>query len=419
MKKVVGIEGAKEAPMLQVLGDVIRLELRDFVVSAGMEALKALLEEERTAICGPRYEHQGGRGAYRSGHTVGELVLGGRRVQVSRPRARGLEGKERHLPSWRAFSAADPLGERALKQMLVGVSTRRYERSLEPVPAGVRTRGTSKSAVSRRFVATTKTKMGEWLGRDLSAIDLAVLMIDGVHIDDHVLLIALGIDADGEKHVLGCSEGATENATACTSLLSDLRDRGLRTDRTTLVVLDGAKALLKAVREVFGSRALVQRCQVHKIRNVLDQLPEEMRVSVRAAMREAYGCADAVKAKKLLQNLARRLREAHLGAAASLEEGLDETLTVTRLSLPKNLARVLSTTNAIENLIGAVRRLGKRVRRWRNGKMILRWTVAAISDASTRFRRISGARAAMSKLVVALRSRDPQPSQLETHTEAA
>jgi transposase-like protein len=419
MNEVARREGAKEAPMLQVLGEVIRLELREFVISAGMEALKAVLEEERTAICGPRYEHQGGRRAYRSGHTMGELVLGGRRVQVSRPRARGLEGKEEHLPSWRAFSASDPLEKRALEQMLIGVSSRRYERSLEPVPPHVAARGTSKSAVSRRFVATTKAKTAEWLGRDLSSIDVVVLMIDGVHIDDHVLLIALGIDAEGEKHVLGCFEGATENATACTALLTDLRERGLRTDRTTLAVLDGAKALHKAVREVFGPLALVQRCQVHKIRNVLDQLPEAMRVSVRAAMREAYACADAVRAKKLLQNLARRLREAQPGAAASLEEGLDETLTVMRLGLPKSLARVLSTTNAIENLIGAVRRLGKRVRRWRNGKMILRWTVAAISDAATRFRRIAGARAAMSKLVVALRSRDPHSSQLETHTEAA
>jgi putative transposase len=419
MQKAARNEGAKEAPMLETLGEVIRGELRAFVVSAGMAALTAMLEAERTMLCGPRYAHDAERRASRGGHAPGELVLGGRRVRVRRPRARGVDGQELVLPSWRAFSDEDPLGARALEQMLIGVSTRRYERSLETAPPEVVTRGTSKSAVSRRFVATTRAQMGAWLGRDLSTIDLVVLMVDGVHIDDHVLLIALGIDAQGEKHVLGCCEGATENATACTALLSDLRDRGLRTERTTLVVLDGAKALLKAVREVLGNRALVQRCQVHKLRNVVDQLPEELRVSVRAAMREAYSSTDAARAKKLLQNLARRLRDAQPGAAASLEEGLDETLTVMRLGLPKNLARVLSTTNAIENLIGAVRRLGKRVRRWRNGKMILRWTVAAISDAATRFRRIAGARTAMSKLVVALRSRDPQPSQLESQSEAA
>jgi transposase-like protein len=405
--------------MLQVLGEVVRHELHEFVVSAGMVALMAVLEAERTEICGPRYAHLPERQVHRGGHAPGELVLGGRRVRVQRPRARTVDGVELTLPSWEAFSAEDPLGKRALEQMLVGVSTRRYHRTLEPVPADVPTRGTSKSAVSRRFVAKTSAQMGAWLGQDLSFIDLVVLMIDGVHIDDHVLLVALGIDAEGQKHVLGVCEGATENSTSCTALLSDLRDRGLRTERTTLVVLDGSKALLKAVREIFGSRALVQRCQVHKIRNVLDQLPEEMRMSVRAAMREAYGCTDATRARKLLQNLARRLRDAYPAAAASLEEGLDETLTVMGLGLPPNLAKVLSTTNAIENLIGAVRRLSKRVRRWRNGKMILRWTVAAVSDASTRFRRIAGARAAMPKLVLALRSRDPKPTHLEPQSEAA
>lgn len=159
-------------------------------------------------------------------------------------------------------------------------------------------------------------------------------MIDGVHIDDHVLLVALGIDSDGKKHVLGIREGATENTAACTALLTDLRERNLCTDRTTLIVLDGAKALAKAVRELFGARGLIQRCQCHKIRNVLDQLPEEMRASVRQAMREAYGCGDAGRAKKVLTNLARRLRDDHPGAAASLDEGLDETLTVDALRPP-------------------------------------------------------------------------------------
>jgi len=406
MTKVIGSEGAKEAPMLKLLGEAVREDLRAFVVNAGMEALRTLLEAERTEICGPRYEHQGGRRAYRSGHAPGELVLGGRKVQVSRPRARGLDGKEEHLPSWKRFAEEDPLEERALKQMLLGVSTRRYEDSLEALGPGVESRGTSKSAVSRRFVSMTKAQMDTWLGADLSAIDLSVLMIDGVHIDDRVLLVALGIDADGEKHVLGIREGATENSGSCKELLADLRERGLPVDRTTLVVIDGSKALAKAIREVFGARALIQRCQVHKARNILDELPDHMRTSVRAALRDAYRSSDIIRSKKLLQNLARRLREHHPGAAASLEEGLDETLTVLRLGLPGNLTRVLSNTNAIENLIGSVRRLGRRVRRWRDGKMILRWTVAAAHDASKRFRRVAGAKIAMSKLVLKLRALD-------------
>jgi transposase-like protein len=219
--------------------------------------------------------------------------------------------------------------------------------------------------------------------------------------------------------VLGVREGATENAAACTELLADLRDRGIGTDRHLLVVLDGAKALAKAVRSVFGSRALIQRCQLHKSRNVLDQLPETMRPSVRQALREAYRCGDADRARKLLTNLARRLRADHPGAAASLDEGLDETLTVMRLKLPKSLARVLSTTNAVENLIGSVRHLGRRVKRWKDGQMILRWTVTAAADAAARFRRVVGAREGMPKLVSALAAHDVTNNALASQEEAA
>jgi len=388
------------------LADVIRADLHEFVISAGTAALAAVLEHERTRLVGPRYVHLPGRHAHRAGSAPGELVMGGRRVQVRRPRARTVDGHEVELPTWAAFGAEDPLHERAVEQMLVGVSTRNYARSLEPVPDELAARGTSRSAVSRRFVAATEKQMAEWLGRDLCELDLVVLMIDGVFIEDHVLLVALGIASDGEKHVLGVREGATENAASCTALLADLRDRGMHTDRGVLAVIDGSKALAKAIRDVFGNRALIQRCQAHKARNVLDQLPEEMRPSVRQALRDAYGSADASRAKRLLANLVRRLRDEHPGAAASLEEGLDETLTVKRLDLPSKLERQLSTTNAIENLMGAVRRLTRRVKRWRGGRMILRWTVAAVADAAGRFRRITGARDGMTALVRALKDHE-------------
>ena len=405
--------GPSVGPLLPLLHAIVRRDLREFVVDAGMAALADVLEQERATVCGPRYVHQTERRAFRAGHAVGELVFGGRRVQVERPRARTVDGDEVTLPSWRAFAAEDPLHERALEQALVGVSTRRYARSLEDVPAGVRTRGTSRSAVSRRFVAATEQQMATWLGRDLGEIDLVVLMVDGVHVDDHVVLAALGIDSDGKKHVLGVREGATENATACTALLGDLRERGMRTDQTVLAVLDGSKALAKSVRDVFGRRALIQRCQAHKARNVLDQLPEDLRPSVREALRQAYGSGDAARAKRLLGNLARRLRDDHPSAAASLDEGLDETLTVMRLRLPPKLQRVLCTTNAVENLIGSVRSLGHRVKRWRDGKMIVRWTVTAVADAATRFRRIQGAREGMLALVLALRAHDTLEPQVK------
>ncbi|MBV8195882.1 MAG: IS256 family transposase [Candidatus Dormibacteraeota bacterium] len=408
MKNTARKKQPKEAPSAQLtLADVINTGLHEFVIAAGTAALHAVLEHERTHAVGPRYAHLPSRSAYRAGTAPGELVLGGRRVTVRRPRARKRDGREIALPTWAAFAAEDPLHERAVEQALVGVSTRSYARSLEPVPDELDTRGTSKSAVSRRFVAATEKQMAEWLGRDLGAIDLVVLMIDGVYIgDDHVLLVALGFDAQGTKHVLGVREGATENAASCTALLTDLRERGLRTDRAILAVIDGAKALAKAVRDVFGPRALIQRCQVHKSRNVTDQLPDELRPSVKQAMRDAYACPDAARAKRTLTNLVRRLRDEHPGAAASLEEGLDETLTVKRLAIPAQLERRLSTTNAIENVIGSMRRIAARVKRWRDGKMILRWTVAAIADAATRFRRITGASGGMTQLVRALKDHE-------------
>jgi transposase-like protein len=408
-------------PVVQLtLADVIRADLREFVIAAGTAAIGAVLEHERTQLVGPRYAHLPGREAHRAGSAPGELVLGGRRLQVRRPRARTLAGREVELPSWLAFAAEDPLNERAVEQMLVGVSTRSYARSLEPVPDELVTRGTSRSAVSRRFVAATEKQMAEWLGRDLSAIDLVVLMIDGVYVgDDHVLLVALGFDAQANKHVLGVREGATENAASCTALLTEMRDRGLRTDHAVLSVIDGAKALAKAIRDVFGTRALIQRCQQHKSRNITDQLPEELKPSVRQTLRDAYACADAARAKRMLANLVRRLRDDHPGAAASLEEGLDETLTVKRFGLPRRLERQLSTTNAIENLIGSMRRISARVKHWRSGRMILRWTVAAVADAATRFRRITGAREGMTALVRALKDHENALATIASRKQAA
>src|SRR6266568_1240932 len=390
---------------LVALKEVVRQELREFVVSAGMVALSELLEEERTDACGPRYRHQPGRKARRAGHVRGELVMGGRRVSVPRPRARTVDDREVELPSWRHFSVEDPLHERALTQMLVGVSTRKYERSLERVAEPVKTRGTSKSAVSRRFVAITKAQMDDWFARDLSDIDVVVVMLDGVHIAEHVILVAVGIDSDGKKHVLGIREGATENATACRELLVELRQRGLSTEKATLFVLDGAKALRKAVVDVWAERAKIQRCQAHKVRNVMDQLPEYMRSTVKGTMRQAYSCNNVVHARKLLHNLARTLRADHPSAAASLDEGLEETLTVMAMKLPRGLERVLSTTNVIENLIGSTRDLSARVKRWRDGEMIVRWTATAVHEASTKFRRIAGHKD-MPKLVRALRAHE-------------
>jgi transposase-like protein len=301
----------------------------------------------------------------------------------------------------------DPLSERAVEQMVLGVSTRRYARSLEPLPPTATVRGISKSAVSERFVYGTERKLAGLMSRELGKLSFSALFIDGVHFGEHVVLAAVGVDEHGEKHVLGLREGATENAAACKALLADLIERGLDPEHSLLVVIDGAKALHKAVVEVFGARALIQRCREHKKRNVSDALPERLRASVRTTMNQAYATHDAQRARRLLDNLARRLEDQHPGAAASLREGLDETLTVMRLSLPDSLDRVLSSTNLIENLFSRVRDIGRRVRRWQSGTMVLRWGAAGVLEAERRFRKITGYRA-MPTLVAALRAHDAQ-----------
>lgn len=386
------------------LHDHLRNNLLTFIVRTGMDTLQELLEEERTRVCGPPYARGEDRQAVRIGHAPGELVMGGRRVGVQRPRARTPEGNEVQLPSWKRFSQDDPLNERAVEQMVVGVSTRKYRRSLEPVDEAIPSRGTSKSSVSRRFVAATTAKFRAWMVRDLSDLNLVAVMIDGVHIADHVVLVALGFDAEGRKHVLGLWEGATENSVACKGLLGNLRDRGLSTERSMLFAIDGAKALHKAIRAVFGDRALIQRCRVHKRRNVREHLPIELHASVRSTMSEAYATSDPNLAKKLLSNLARRLEDDHPSAAASLREGLDETLTTKTLRLGK-LEKIFSTTNPIENLIGTGRNLTRRVKRWRGGTMVLRWMATAMEEAEKNFRRIQGYKD-MYKLIRALGEND-------------
>jgi transposase-like protein len=309
------------------------------------------------------------------------------------------------LKTWEGLEDQDPLNHRAVEQMVIGVSTRKYRRSLENVPADVVERGTSKSAVSRRFVAATGKKLEAWMNRDLSEFKLATIMIDGLHVDDHVVLVALGFDEAGAKHLLGIHEGATENRESCTALMTNLVERGIDSSRSTLFVLDGAKALRRAVLDVFGKRAIVQRCQLHKQRNILEHLPEEKRPGVETILKEAFRAATSKTAKGRLEALAGRLAADYPSAAESLREGLDELFTVKELGVPEDLERGLSTTNAIENVNNGIRRITRRVKRWRGGSMILRWIGAALQELQRGFHRIKGYRG-MKDLVAALRARD-------------
>lgn len=395
----------RHLPLIDLLVDT-RAELMELAVTSGLKVLTTMLEDDRTAICGLRYAHQAERQAARAGTVPSEVVLGGRKVAMRRPRVR-RDGAEVALPTFAAFADNDPLNRRVVEQMLVGVATRQYARSLEPVPPPVVSRGTSKSAVSRRFVAKTRAQLEAWQSRPLDGLDLVALILDGVHVGEHCLIVALGIAADGKKHALGLWEGSTENATLCQSLLANLQSRGLRTDRSVLVILDGSKALRKAVRDLFGDGALVQRCQVHKLRNVLDHLPERQRTWVKAILQRAYRSGDVGTARRLLLDLARRLETDHPSAAESVREGLDETLTVLGLKLPETLRRSLTTTNAAESLLSRTRHVKRNVKRWRGGTMVVRWVAAGVLEAVKGFRRLKGHKA-MPQLVAALRARDQQ-----------
>jgi transposase-like protein len=378
-------------PLAAVLSDV-KSAFFGLCVRTGKEVLGAMMEADRVMLCGPKGCPDPHRRASRGGHTRSWVTLGGRRMAIRRPRARSAAREELALASFRWAAGADPLNEATLAAIAAGVSTRRYRTTLDPLPAPEAQCSVSKSAVSRRFVALSAARLSEWLSRSLAELDLVVVLVDGIHFRDRVVLVALGIDAQGEKHVLGLREGSTENATVVRSLISDLVERGLDPERARLWVIDGAKALRRAIRELFGEAALVQRCQVHKLRNVLEHLPEHVRPSVRRAMRDAWNSGDPELALRQLERLARSLSRDHPGAAGSLREGMEETLTVQRLGVEGALLRTLRTTNPIENLNSAVAHHTRNVRRWRDGQMLLRWIGAALHEATRGFRRVRGHR---------------------------
>jgi transposase-like protein len=361
-------------------------------VGAGLQVMQALMEADVSTLAGPKGKHNMVRMAVRHGRERGSVTLGGRRVPITRPRVRAADGSgEVAIASYELFSSTELLGKMALERMLAGLSTRRYPVGLEPVGGQVdeKSSATSKSAVSRRFVAMTETALAELLSRDLSGLDLVALMIDGVHFAESCCVVALGIDIEGTKHPLALVEGSTENATLVSGLLVGLRERGLDVTRPMLVGIDGSKALRKAVLDVLD-HPVIQRCQLHKIRNVKDHLPQRLRSSVGRKMTDAYHAASALEAEAALLALAKELDRTHPGAAASLREGLEDTLTVLRLGVPPTLARTLRSTNTIESMISVCREHSANVKRWRDGQMALRWCAAGMVEAGKQFRRVNG-----------------------------
>lgn len=392
MKKPTTSAPAAPSAFVEAAVDDVRASFERLCLTAGLATLSRMMDEDAARLCGPRHRRGGGREGHRWGRTKGKIGFHGGRIDVERPRVRGRDGGEMTLPSWAAALEDDLLGRWAINLMLMNVSTRTFGRAVRlpggDIPSGPGA-GLTKSAVSRRFVTLSAETMTAWMAADLSGLDLLVIQIDGIHIDqDLILLAAVGVDGNGDKHPLGVMEGASENAAVCQALIDNLVGRGLDPSVCRLFIIDGSRALSKAIRNSFGRNAPIQRCQVHKARNITERLPKSLHAPVRRALRQAWELEDADKAEKLMRNLAGRLEREAPGVSASILEGLDEILTVTRLRLPTELRRSLACTNIIENMNGTIRRVCRNVKRWRDAAMALRWTAAAMIEAGKGFRRL-------------------------------
>jgi len=416
MKKVSGPQVATAADVSELplpaeiqeaLGELVgaaRDGLLALSVGLGLRVVHDLMEAEVTEVVGPKGKHDPERTAKRHGHEEGSMTLGGRRVEVSRPRMRTADD-EHELPvqAYEYFADRDPLTRAVMDRMLAGVSTRKYAQVGEPVGEEVEqgSFSTSKSTVSELFIERTRTALSELMARRLDDVRLAVMMLDGLEIADRTHVVALGISSEGVKIPLGLWEGSTENATLVSMLLADLVDRGLDPEQAILFVIDGGKALRKAIRDVFGEHALVHRCHRHKERNVCDLLPERERPMILVRIRGAWALENADLAEQRLEQLASELERTWPDAAASLREGMTDTLTLMRLGIGGQLANTLCSTNPCESMIEIVRYTQRNVKRWRDGDMRKRWTAAGMLVAEQQFRRIIGYRD-LAKLVIAI-----------------
>ena len=421
-REQVGAEQLALPPRVQeALGQLVgsaKEGLLALSVGVGLGVLAELLEEEVVEVVGTKGKHNPERTAVRHGHESGEVTLGGRRVAVERPRVRSADGRaEVRLATYEYFADRDPLSRSVLERMLAGVSTRRYRRTQEPVGSEVEqaARSTSRSSVSRTFVERTRGAFQELMSRRLDDVRLAVMMLDGLELKGRTNIVALGITTEGLKIPLGLWEGSTENATVATALLSDLVERGLDPEQGILFVIDGAKALRKAIRAVFGE-APVQRCVRHKERNVLDHLPERERPAVKQRLRRAWALEEHPRALDQLRLLAGELERSYPGAAGSLREGMEETLTLSRLGVTGSLKRTLESTNPCESMLEIVRRTQRNVKHWSSGEMALRWTAAGMLEAERQFRRIIGYRDLATLVVAIERDHDRRRHSDPAHT---
>jgi transposase-like protein len=378
-------------PMVDLI-EQCRMACDELIDVTGRAAIEAVLQlSANQAAGGPAQQ-----GKRRTGDVVfhgrqsGQVMLSDRRLEVERPRlrTRGRHGREVEVPAYEAMHNGEQMGARMLEILMRGVSTRNYK---EVIPSLAETVGVSKSAVSRRVVEASEAEVEALLARRFDELKLLVIYIDGLIFGDYTMIGAVGVDSEGNKHVLGIREGATENSTVVTELLEDIVARGLDPKRRMLFVIDGSKALRAAINAVFGTHQPVQRCRAHKLRNVLDHLPKEQREQVKSVLRAAWKL-DAKAGMARIRKLAEWLDRDYPSAASSLLEGLDECFTINRLGLPPSLRRCLATTNIIESPHAGVRIQTRRVTHWQNGKMVIRWLASSFIRTEKRFNKIMGYR---------------------------
>jgi transposase-like protein len=393
--RIVGFDSSGENATVQLAFPVAELvanlqhSLMDFAAEAGVLLAQACLDDEVRTLAGPRYVHASNRQANRWGKEEGYMAFAGRKVPLVRPRVRDAAGHEVVLERYRQLQSERGLQEDVARRMLCGVSARDYSKALDAFCDGY---GVERSSVSRHWRAASAARLRELVERPLGHLDLAAIIVDGLRFQGFLFVVALGLDSGGRKHILGLWEGATENATVCKMLLGDLVARGLRVDWRYLWILDGSKALRKGVEEVFGAEVVVQRCQVHKERNILEHLPKKHHATVRMKLRAAWGMRDYTEARAALARVVEHLRTLSEGAAKSLQEAFEETLTLHRLGVSEALRRSLASTNAIESCFSVTRKGCRNVKRWRSGEMAWRWVGSVLLDVEPRFRRVKGYR---------------------------
>ena len=373
-------------PMAEMVG-WLRKGVGELIRQAGLQLMELLMQEEVRELVGERSRRQSERTANRWGSEQGYCVVMGQKVPVERPRVRTTDDREVRLGSYEMFHRGEPLTETVWEKLMLGLSTRKYGQAIRQFTEAY---GLEKSAVSEHFIEASRTKLQEMMERRLDKIQLCALLIDATPFAGQQMVAALGIAQDGRKMILGLRQGATENATVVSELLSDLVSRGLDFAVPRLYVLDGGKALTAAVKQHAGEAAAIQRCQVHKRRNVLDHLTDEQKPAVAKKLNAAYALEDHAAARQALDALHRELMDLNPSAARSLGEGLEETLTVHRLHVPMQLRKTLASTNVIESAFSIVEQVCKNVKRWHGGDQRERWVGSGLLVAQKQFRRITG-----------------------------